>query len=194
MSLRFLIAYLIYNDGIQTVIVVATSFAQDELGVDRSSLAILVLVIQFVGVGGTLLFDRIARWVGTKRAIMISLVIWAAVVIFSYAFLYNETQLYVLGVAVALVLGGSQALSRSLFAQMIPNGRESEYFGFYEISERGTSWIGPIVFAIAVQLTGSQRIAIVSLIIFFIAGLMLLSRVNIREAIREAGHDPDLVI
>ncbi|MFZ0544620.1 MAG: MFS transporter [Candidatus Promineifilaceae bacterium] len=190
MSLRFLIAYLVYNDGIQTVIVVSTQFAQDELGVEKSTLAILVLLIQFVGVGGTMLFYRIARWVGTKRAIMISLAIWAIVVIFAYAFLYEESQLYVLGVAVALVLGGSQALSRSLFAQMIPTGKEAEYFGFYEISERGTSWIGPIIFAIAVQLTGSQRIAIVSLIIFFVVGLLLLSRVNVSEAIREAGHDP----
>jgi UMF1 family MFS transporter len=137
-----------------------------------------------------LLFDRIARWLGTKRAIMISLVIWAAVVIFAYAFLYNETQLYILGVAVALVLGGSQALSRSLFSQMIPTGQEAEYFGFYEISERGTSWIGPIVFAVAVQLTDSQRVAIISLIIFFVVGLLLLSRVNIRQAILDAGHDP----
>jgi UMF1 family MFS transporter len=194
MSLRFLIAYLVYNDGIQTVIAISTSFAADELAVSSSTLAILVLVIQFVAVGGALFFDRVARRVGTKRAIMISLVIWAAIVIFAFGFLYEEWQLWILGVAVALVLGGSQALSRSLFSQMIPTGREAEYFGFYEISERGTSWIGPIVFAIAVQLTGSQRVAIVSLIIFFIAGLLLLSRVNIREAIREAGHDPSRVV
>jgi UMF1 family MFS transporter len=194
MSLRFLIAYLVYNDGIQTVIAVATSFAADELAVPSSTLAILVLMIQFLGVGGALFFDRIARRIGTKRAIMISLVIWAGIVIFAFGFLYEEWQLFILGAAVALVLGGSQALSRSLFSQMIPTGREAEYFGFYEISERGTSWIGPIVFAIAVQMTGSQRIAIVSLIIFFVVGLLLLSRVDIREAIREAGHDPDLVI
>jgi UMF1 family MFS transporter len=190
MSLRFLIAYLIYNDGIQTVIAISTSFAADELEASSGTLAILVLVIQFVAVGGALFFARVARWVGTKQAIMISLVIWSAIVIFAFAFLYEVWQLWILGVAVALVLGGSQALSRSLFSQMIPTGREAEYFGFYEISERGTSWIGPIVFAIAVQFTGSQRIAIVSLIIFFVAGLLLLTRVNIRQAILEAGHDP----
>lgn len=190
MSLRFLIAYLIYNDGIQTVIAISTSFAADELGASSGTLAILVLVIQFVAVGGALFFAWVARRVGTKQAIMISLVIWSAIVIFAFAFLYEEWQLWILGVAVALVLGGSQALSRSLFSQMIPTGREAEYFGFYEISERGTSWIGPIVFAIAVQLTGSQRLAIVSLIIFFVAGLLLLTRVNIRQAILEAGHDP----
>ena len=195
MSLRFLIAYLIYNDGIQTVIVVSSSFAADELGVPSSTLIILILLIQFVAVGGALLFDRIARWIGTKQAIMVSLVIWAAIVIFAFAFLYEEWQLFVLGFAIALVLGGSQALSRSLFSQMIPTGQEAEYFGFYEISERGTSWIGPIIFAFVVQITeGSQRIAIVSLIIFFVAGLALLSRVNIRQAIAEAGHDPSAVV
>jgi UMF1 family MFS transporter len=158
------------------------------------TLAILVMVIQFVAVGGALLFNRIARRIGTKQAIMASLVVWAAIVIFAFAFLYEEWQLWILGVAVALVLGGSQALSRSLFSQMIPTGQEAEYFGFYEISERGTSWIGPIVFAVAVQLTGTQRIGIVSLIIFFVLGLFLLSRVNIRQAILEAGHDPSGVI
>jgi UMF1 family MFS transporter len=194
MSLRFLIAYLIYNDGIQTVIVVSSSFAADELGVSNSILIILILIIQFVAVGGALLFDRIARRIGTKSAIMVSLVVWAAIVIFAFGFLYEEWQLWILGVAVALVLGGSQALSRSLFSQMIPTGQEAEYFGFYEISERGTSWIGPIIFAFVVQQTGSQRLAIVSLIIFFIAGLALLSRANIRQAISEAGHDPTAVI
>ena len=91
---------------------------------------------------------------------------------------------------VGLVLGGSQALSRSLFSQMIPAGREAEYFGFYEISERGTSWIGPLVFAVAVQLTGTQRLAIVSLILFFVVGLALLSRVDVRKAMEEANQDP----
>lgn len=190
MALRYLLAYLIYNDGIQTVIVISSSFAADELEVESGTLALLVLVIQFVAFGGALVFGRIAGRIGAKRAIMISLVIWAVIVIFAYAFLYEEWQLWILGVTVGLVLGGSQALSRSLFSQMIPAGREAEYFGFYEISERGTSWIGPIVFAVAVQLTGEQRVAIISLIIFFIAGLALLSRVNVREAMAEAKQDP----
>lgn len=193
-TLRYLIAYLIYNDGIQTVIAVATSFAADELEVGSGTLAMLVLMIQLLGFGGAFLFAAIARRIGAKRAIMITLVIWAAIVIFAFAFLYQVWQLWILGVAVALVLGGSQALSRSLFSQMIPTGREAEYFGLYEISERGTSWIGPMVFAIAVQLTDSQRVAIVSLILFFVVGLLLLSRVNVRQAILEAGHDPAGVV
>lgn len=189
-TLRYLIAYLIYNDGIQTVIVVSTSFAADELGVESSSLALLVLMIQFVAFLGAFGFNAVAQRIGAKRAIMSSLVIWSGVVIFAYAFLYEEWQLWILGVALALVLGGSQALSRSLFSQMIPSGKEAEYFSFYEVSERGTSWIGPLLFGLAVQLTGQQRTAIISLIIFFVVGLLLLSRVDVRKAMIEAGNDP----
>ena len=194
MTLRYLVAYLIYTDGIQTVIVVAAAFATSELGVDAQTVLILVLMIQFVAFGGALLFGRIAARIGAKRAIMITLVIWSGVVIYAFAFLTNTVQLFVLGVPLALVLGGSQALSRSLFSQMIPAEHEAEYFGFYEISERGTSWIGTFAFALAVQITGSQRIAIVALIIFFVVGLLLLSRVDVRRAIVEAGNDPSGVV
>jgi UMF1 family MFS transporter len=179
MTLRYLVAYLIYNDGIQTVIVVAAAFATSELGVDAQTVLILVLMIQFVAFGGALLFG---------------LAIWSGVVIYAFAFLTNTVQLFVLGVPLALVLGGSQALSRSLFSQMIPTDHEAEYFGFYEISERGTSWVGTFAFALAVQITGSQRIAIVALIIFFVVGLILLSRVDVRRAIVESGNDPSGVV
>lgn len=193
-TLRYLIAYLIYNDGIQTVIVVAAAYAADELEIEAQTILLLVLMIQFVAFGGALLFGAMAQRMGAKRAIMISLVLWSVVVIYAFAFLTNTVQLFALGVVIALVLGGSQALSRSLFSQMIPPDQESEYFGFYEISERGTSWIGPIVFGLAVQITGQQRPAIISLIIFFVVGLLLLSRVNVRQAILDAGHDPAGVV
>jgi UMF1 family MFS transporter len=194
MTLRYLIAYLIYNDGIQTVIVVAALFAADELGVDAQTTLLLVLMIQFVAFFGALFFGRLAGRIGAKRAIVISLIIWSVLVIYAYGFLYNQTQLFVMGVFLALVLGGSQALSRSLFSQMIPREHEAEYFGFYEISERGTSWLGTLAFAAAVQLTGSQRIAIVSLIIFFVVGLLLLLTVDVRRAIVESGNDPEGVV
>jgi UMF1 family MFS transporter len=193
-TLRFLIAYLIYNDGIQTVIIVSTAFAADELGVATDLLLVLVLLIQFVAFFGALFFGRLARRIGAKRAILISLVIWSGMVIFAYALLYEQWQLFVLGFFVAIVLGGSQALSRSLFSQMIPREHEAEYFGFYEISERGTSWLGPLAFAVAVQATGSQRLAIISLIVFFVVGLVLLSRVNVRQAMLDAGNDPAGVV
>jgi UMF1 family MFS transporter len=188
------VAYLIYHDGIQTVIIVAASFASEELGVDQQTLLILVLMIQFMAFGGALLFGYLAARIGAKRAIMLSLVIWSGVVIFAYAFLYSESQLFTMGAVLALVLGGSQALSRSLFSQMIPREHEAKYFGFYEISERGTSWLGTLAFGLAVQLTGSQRIAIVSLIIFFLVGLLLLSRVDVRRAIVEAGNSAEGVV
>ena len=193
-TLRFLIAYLVYNDGIQTVIVVSTAFAADELGMATDMLLILVLMIQFVAFFGALGFGYLSRRLGAKRSIMISLFIWSGIVIFAYALLYQEWQVFVLGFVLALVLGGSQALSRSLFSQMIPADHEAEYFGFYEISERGTSWLGPLAFAAAVQMTGSQRVAIVTLIFFFIVGLFLLSRVDVRQAMLDAGNDPSGVV
>ena len=111
------------------------------------------------------------------------------VLIYAYGFLYTDTQFWALGVAIALVLGGTQALSRSLYSLMIPKGQEAEYFSLYEISDKGTSWLGPLLFGLALQFTGSYRIAIVSIVVFFIAGMALLSRVNVREAAREAGHE-----
>lgn len=193
-TLQYLIAYLVYNDGIQTVIVVATSFAADELKIGASTLLVLVLMIQFVAIGGALLFGYLAQQIGAKRSIMISLIVWSATVIYAFLYLRNEVQLFFLGFMVALVLGGSQALSRSLFSQLIPAKHEAEYFGFYEISERGTSWLGPMAFAVAVQLTGSQRSAILTLILFFVAGLLVLSRVNVRKGMHQVGNDPSGVV
>jgi len=193
-TLRYLIAFLLYNDGIQTVIIVSAAFAADELNVAAESLLLLILMIQFVALFGAVGFGRLAGRIGAKRAIIISLVIWSVIVILAYAVLYEEWQLFVIGFFIALVLGGSQALSRSLFSQMIPADQEAEYFGFYEISERSSSVIGPFIFALALQLTGSQRLAIVSLIIFFVVGLALLIRVNVRQAIVDAGNDPEGVV
>jgi UMF1 family MFS transporter len=188
-TLLFLVAYLLYNDGIQTVIALSSQFGAQELGLDESSLISLILMVQFVAFGGALLFGYLARWLGTKRAIVLSLVIWTATVVYAYGFLQTELQFFVMGAVIAIVLGGSQALSRSLFSQMIPAGQESEYFSLYEVSERGTSWLGPLFFGLALQLTGSYRIAILSVAIFFIAGLALLPLVDVSRAIREAGNE-----
>jgi len=193
-TLRYLIAYLIFNDGIQTVIVVSTTFGAVELGLATSTLVQVVLMIQFVASLGAYLFNLLAGRIGAKKSIMINLVVWVGLLIYAYGFLYTTLQFWILGAVVALVLGGSQALSRSLFSQMIPDKRESEYFSFYEISERGTSWIGPIIFGLAVDLTGTQRIAILSLIIFFATGLILLYFTDVRKAILEAGNEVPAVI
>ena len=171
-TIKYLVAYFLYNDGIQTVIAVSATFAaapilRGGLEVGQSTLTMVILMIQFVAFGGALFWGKLANWVGAKRSILISLVIWAAVTIFAYFGLKGDTrvlQFWVLGFFIALVMGGSQAISRSLFAQMVPTGKEAEFFSFYEISERGTSWIGPMLFGLVNQQFGSLRPAILSLI------------------------------
>ncbi len=190
MTLLFLLAYLIYADGVQTVISLSSQFGQEELGLPLSTLTSVILMVQFVAFFGALGFGYLANRIGAKRAILGSLVVWIGVVVYAYAFLYTAAQFWVLGAAIAIVLGGTQALSRSLYSQMIPRGQESEYFSLYEVSDKGTSWLGPLLFGLALQFTGSYRLAIVSIVVFFGLGMVLLSRVNIREAIREAGNEP----
>ena len=193
-TLWFLIAYLLYNDGIQTVITGSAIFISQELFVakgleiDSSVLMIAFLIAQIVGFVGALTFERIARITTSKNAIIISLVIWSAIVIYAYGFLYTVTQAYIMSGFIGFVLGGSQALSRSLFSQMIPKGRESSFFGIYEISERGTSWIGPVVFGFVAQMTDSYRPAILALIVFFITGVIILFFTDTAKAIHEAGN------
>ncbi len=193
-TLKFLLAYFLYNDGIQTVIAVASTFAaapliQGGLQLEQSTLIAVILMIQFVAFFGALFWGKLAGWIGAKQSVVVSLVIWSGVVIYAYGGLKGPTataQFFILGVFIALVMGGSQAISRSLFAQMVPNGKEAEFFSFYEISERGTSWVGPLVFGLANQLFGNLRYAILSLIFFFIMGLILLPFVNVTKAITDA--------
>ncbi len=193
-TLKFLLAYFLYNDGIQTVIAVASTFAaapliQGGLELGQSTLISVILMIQFVAFFGALFWGKLAGWIGAKQSVVVSLVIWSGVVIYAYGGLKGPTataQFFVLGIFIALVMGGSQAISRSLFAQMVPNGKEAEFFSFYEISERGTSWIGPLVFGLANQIFGNLRYAILSLIFFFIMGLILLPFVNVGKAITDA--------
>ena len=188
MTLRYLIAYLVYNDGIQTVIAMSTQFGSEELGLLTADLIQLVLMVQFIAFAGALAFGYMARYMGSKRAIIISLFIWLGVTIYAYAILQSRLQFFIMGGVIAIVLGGSQALSRSLFSLMIPEGQEAEYFSLYEVSERGTSWLGPLVFGLALQMTGSYRVAILSIAIFFTLGVALLFFVNVRRAILEAGN------
>jgi UMF1 family MFS transporter len=185
-TLLFLIAYLIYSDGIQTVISLASEFGHQELGLPLTTLTQVILMVQFVAFFGALLFGRLAQRQGAKQALIISLTIWIAALGYAYALLDSVAGFFFLGAIIAIVLGGSQALSRSLYSTMIPQGREAEYFSLYEISERGTSWLGPLLFGLSLQLTQSYRIALLSLVVFFIIGLVLLSRVNVRQAIAEA--------
>ena len=189
-TLRYLIAYLIYNDGIQTVIFASSVFLEQELFKSENPTFLLevFLVVQFVAVFGALLFERLAYLIKAKNAIVVSLILWAAVVIYGYGFLHTVPQAWIMAIVIAIVLGGSQALSRSLFSRMIPAGREASFFGIYEVSERGTSWMGPLLFSVVVARTGSYRQALVSLIVFFVVGLLILLFTDTDRAIHEAGN------
>ncbi|MBX3282233.1 MAG: MFS transporter [Acidobacteria bacterium] len=193
-TLRFLISYLIYNDGIQTVITMAGVFITQELFVakglpdDRTVLFTAILIAQVVAIFGALILELVSRATSTKTAILISLAIWSAIVIYGYLSLETVTEAYIMSAGIGFVLGGSQALSRSLFSRMIPKGRESAFFGIYAISERGTSWLGPIAFGLVAQLTNSYRPAILALIVFFVVGGLLLYLTDTKRAIHEAGN------
>jgi len=181
-----LVAYLFYNDGVQSVITLSAVFGKQELGLGMTSLTQSILMVQFVAFLGSLLFNYMAKLYTTKRTILFSLVVWTICVVYAYAFLKTEFQFFILAAVIALVLGGSQALSRSIFSQLIPKGKEAEYFSLYEVSEKGTSWMGPLLFGLALQITQSYRTAIFSLIIFFVIGFVLLLKVNIKKGIAEA--------
>jgi UMF1 family MFS transporter len=189
-TLLFVVAYLFYNDGIQTVITLSSEFGQEELKLPLSTLTTVILMVQFVAFFGSLLFNFVAKGIGSRQAIAVSLLIWTGCLIYAYGFLQTAFQFFILAAVIGIVLGGSQALSRSVYSLMIPRGQEAEYFSLYEVSERGTSWLGPLLFGLSLQLTGSYRIALVSLVIFFILGLVLLLRVDVRKAAIEAGNQP----
>jgi UMF1 family MFS transporter len=184
-TLLFLAAYMIYNDAIQTVLAVAGQFGTDALKIPISQLATAILMAQFVGIFGAVGFGKLAARIGTKFAIAAALVIWGLILIYIYAFVTTVQQFFLVTAGIAIVMGGSQALSRSLFAQMVPKGKEAEYFSIYEISDKGTSWLGPMFYGLALQWTGSYQAAILSLIVFFAAGLAILSRVDVKKGERD---------
>ncbi|MEV7002071.1 MFS transporter [Streptomyces sp. NPDC093982] len=189
LTLAFLLAYLVYNDGIQTVISQASIYGSEELGLEQSTLIGAVLLVQVLAVVGALAMGRLARIYGAKRTILGSLVAWTVTLAAGY-FLPAGAPMwfFVLAAGIGLVLGGSQALSRSLFSHLIPPGKEAEYFSAYEMSDRGMSWLGPLLFGVTYQLTGSYRDAIISLVAFFVIGFALLARVPVRRAISDAGN------
>lgn len=195
LTLSFLFAYLVYNDGIQTVISQASVYGSEELGLSQSTLIVAVLLVQVLAVGGALGMGRLARAYGAKRTILGSLVAWTVTLAAGY-FLPAGAPVwfFVLAAGIGLVLGGSQALSRSLFSHLVPAGKEAEYFSAYEMSDRGMSWLGPLLFGLTYQLTGNYRDAIISLVAFFVIGFGLLARVPVRQAIRDAGNPvPDRI-
>jgi UMF1 family MFS transporter len=182
---RFLIAFLLYNDGIQTIIAVSAIFAREELGLGTGTILGCFLMIQFVAMPGALLFSRLATRFSTKSAVMVSLLLFTMITVYA-SIMDSAAEFWGLGFAVAIVLGGSQALSRSLFSSMIPRQRSAEFFGFYAISSKFSSIFGPLTFAILISLTGSNRIAILALAVFFIVGIVLLMGVDVEKGRMQA--------
>jgi UMF1 family MFS transporter len=183
--MTFLIAYLLYNDAIQTVITLASQFGNDELKIPVSQLTLAILMVQFVAFFGSILFNWIAAAINAKRAVVLSLVIWTAVLIYIYVAVKTTLEFFIMAAIVGMIMGGSQALSRSLYAQLVPKQKEAEYFSIYEISDKGTSWMCPLLFGLAMQATHSYRLAVLSLIVFFIAGLAVLLKVDMERGERD---------
>lgn len=194
-SMLFLIAYLFYNDGIQTVIWSASIYGEKQLGFGTSTLITTILLVQFIAFGGALMFGRIAGRAGTKNTILGGLAGWLVVVVAAYFLPHGEfVPFLALAVLIGIVLGGTQALSRSFFSQLIPQGKEAEYFSLYQACERGTSWLGTLVFGVVHQLTDSYRPAILALMAFFLVGGLLLTRLDARRGIAAVGNGVPAVV
>ena len=179
--LLFLIAFMIYNDGIQTVISMATIYGTEELGLSATVLMLTLLVTQIIAAGGALLFGRLADKIGTKNAVMLSLVFWSCAVTYGY-FLSTATEYFILGASAGIFMGGSQALSRSLYGSMIPEHSSAEFYGFYSVFSKFSAIWGPLAFSAIRQFTGTARLSILSLMVFFIVGLVLLWFVDVEKA------------
>jgi UMF1 family MFS transporter len=181
---KFTVAFWLYNDGIGTIIVMAVVFGA-EIGIGQTHLIGAILMVQFVGIPFTLLFGRLPRKIGTKTSILIALGVYTIIVILGY-FMTKPIHFWALALLVSMVQGGSQALSRSMFGTMVPKSKSAEFFGFYEVSSKFAGIVGPALFGVVGQLTGTSRLGIVALIIFFISGGIILFNVDHKDGIRAA--------
>lgn len=181
---KFLIAFWLYNDGISTIIKMATIYGS-QIGIGTNDLIAALVITQFVGIPFSFLFGRLAKRFKAKNALYGALIIYTLIVLLGY-FMTTSLQFYILATMVGLVQGGAQALSRSLYGSMVPKNRHAEFFGFYGIFGKFSAILGPLVFALVGQITGSSRLGIFSLILFFLIGIILLYRVNIQKGLEEA--------
>ncbi len=189
-TILFLLAFILFNDGVQAAIRYAAPFATQDLGLDQNVLIVTILIIQFVAFGGAFLTGRVARVLGTKNTVLATLAVWSSLVAAAYFLPVGNVPLFVaMGVGIGLVLGGTQSLARSLYSQLIPRGREAEYFSLYQISDKGSSFLGSLTVTVAVSLTGGYRVAILSLVVFFVIGGLLLWRTRMREGILAVGNE-----
>jgi UMF1 family MFS transporter len=182
---RFLIAFLIYNDGIETVIVMASIFGTTELRLSPGLLLAALLMVQIIGIPGAVAFGWLAERLGAKRVLMVSLLVWTGLVSYAF-FMKTAMDFVVLSAIVGLILGGSQALSRSLYARFVPVAQSAEFFGFYAISTKFGAILGPLLFGSLADLTGNLRVSVLSVAVFFLLGLCLLAGVDVEKGAREA--------
>jgi UMF1 family MFS transporter len=183
-AFKLLLAFWLYNDGIGTIIKMATAYG-DEIGIDQPGMIGALALVQFVGIPFSFAFGTMAKRIGAKTSILIGLGIYTFISIGGY-FMAETWHFWVLAFFVGLVQGGTQALSRSLFGAMVPKARSGEFFGFFSMSDKFAGIIGPLVFATVGGLTGTSRFGIVSLIIFFITGGLLLTGVDEKKGFEEA--------
>jgi MFS transporter, UMF1 family len=188
-ALLFLLAFFVYNDGIQTMIKMAAIYG-DTIGLDSGSMITALLLTQFIGVPAAFAFGALADRVGAKPAVYMGLGVYTFIAALGY-YMTTAAHFYALAVLVGLVQGGTQALSRSLFASMIPRQKSSEFFAFFGVFERYAGVLGPAVFAMVVSISGRGRSAILAVLIFFIVGAILLTRVDIDAGRREARAGED---
>ncbi len=185
----FLLAYLFFNDGVQTVIASASVYGSEELKLGQTAMVGAIVIVQIVAIFGALFTGRLAAKIGAYRTVLNSLIVWTVVIVAGYFVPSGKaTFFYLLAAAIGFILGGTQALSRSLFSQLVPRDREAEYFALYQACERGTSWLGTLAFGLVYQLSGSYRPAILVLIVFFLVGGLLLRKVDVRTGIADAGN------
>ena len=182
--LKYLLAFWLFNDGINTVISMATIYGKT-IGIGTTDLIIALLITQFVGIPFTLMFGKIAVRLGSKKALYISLASYVGIVMLGY-FMQNAVHFYILAVMVGMVQGGSQAVARSIFSRLVPPSQSTEFFGFLSVSSKFSSSFGPFVFALVGQIFGSARFGILALLLFFIGGILLLRKVDLAKGEREA--------
>jgi UMF1 family MFS transporter len=180
----FLAAFFFYSDGIGTIIKMATAYGS-QIGLGTEALIGALLVVQIVGVPFTFAFGALADRIGTRNGIMLALAVYSGISVFGY-FVTEAWHFWALALAVGMVQGGAQALSRGLFASMVPRARSSEFFSFYSVFEKMAGILGPVVFGIASQITGTGRVGILAVIVFFLLGMTLLRRVDVDEGRRVA--------
>ncbi len=183
----FLLTFFVYANGIGTIITMAVAFGTD-LGFGTLILIGTLLMVQFVAAPFAILFGKISKTLGIKKSITLSLLVYTVIAIVGY-FMSKEWHFLMLGFGVAMVQGGSQALSRSLVGKLMPKSKSAEFFGFFSVSEKFNTVVGPAIMSLVTQLTGNSRFGIVSLVIFFIAGILMLQKVDIERGIAQAQQE-----